>query len=142
MKNKWLIALFIFFLGVIFLSLMIIQQSQKAVSLSEKEISITQQAESSISSVYSPQAKLMPITRLPLVERGITIIKAPVIEPEEKSIRVLEIVDQAANTVSGLNAASSSSEVQDSPQAGITKIGKRPPPEVAQEMNSSGIVMY
>ena len=141
MKIKWLIILFIFFLGVILLSLLITQQSQKSVSLFEKEISITEQTESRVPPAYSPQINQAPIVALPLVKSGITIIKAPSIEPEEKSISVSKIADKAVNNVSSLNVTSSS-EVQDSLQAGITKIGKRPTPKEDQEMNSSGIVLY
>jgi len=140
MKNKWLIILFIFFLVVILLSLLITQQSQKAVSLLEKEIP-TEQAESKIPLTYSSQAWQAPITTLPLVKSGITIIKAPAIEREEKNNSVSKITDKAANNVSSQNVASST-EVQDLPQTGITKIGKRPTTKEIQEMNSSGIVMY
>jgi len=141
MKIKWLIILFIFFLGVIFLSLWIAQQSQKAVSLSGKEIPITEQAESRIPPAYLPQVSPAPIARLPLVKRGITIIKAPASEPEEKSIRASKIADEAVNNVSSQNVGSSIA-AQDIPQAGITKIGKQPSSKESQEMNSSGIVMY
>lgn len=141
MKNKWLIILFIFFLGVILLSLLITQQSQKAVLISEKEILITEQAESRALPAYSRQLSPAPIVRLPLAKSGITIIKAPAIVPEEKSIPVPEIANKATNNISSQNVAIGS-EAQDSPQAGITKIGKLPPPKAAQEMNSNGIVMY
>ena len=142
MKNRELIILFVIFVVAILLSLSIAQQSQKAVSLSEKETLITEQAESRAPSAYSPQVRQAPIAVLPLVKSGITIIKAPSTEPEEKSIRAFKIAAEAVNNASSLNVASSS-ETEDSPQAaGITKIGKQPTPKEAQEMNSSGIVMY
>jgi len=141
MKIKWLIILFIFFLGIILFSLWITQQSQKSVSLSGKEIPITEQAESRIPPAYLPQVRPEPIARLPLGRSRITIIKAPASEPEEKSIRASKIADEAVNNVSSQNAASSI-EAENNPQAGITKIGKQPTPKEAQEMNSSGIVMY
>ena len=56
MKIKWLVILLIFFLGVIFLSLLITQQSQKAVSLPEKEASIAEQVEAPLA--YSSQVRL------------------------------------------------------------------------------------
>ena len=140
MKNKELIFLFIFFLGVVILSLLITQQSQKAVSLSEQKISIIEPAENMVLPVYSPQVSSAPITRLPLAENRITIIKASSIEPEEKNISASSVVDEALNNVSSRNVGSNS-EAQDVP-AGTTTIGKKPAPKEAQEMNSSGIVMY
>lgn len=140
MKNKWLIILLIFFLGVILLSLLITQQSQKAISLSEKEISIEEQAENRDLSTYSPQASQPQTARLPLVKSGITVIQAPSSEPEEKSIQVPKIADKAANNVSSSNVASNT-EVGVNLQAGITKSEKQPTPQEAQEMNSSGIVL-
>ena len=141
MKNKWLIVLFIFFLGVIFLSLFITRQSQKAVSLSEEEILITEQAENKVLPAYSSQLSPAPITRLPLAKSAITIIKAPAIAPQDESIRALEITDKAVNNVSSQNVASSA-QATDSLQVGITRIGKQPTHKEAQEMNSSGIVLY
>jgi uncharacterized membrane protein len=146
MKNKWLLILFIIFLGVIVLSLLITQQSQKALSLTEKEISIVEQTESKILSAgSSAPVRQTLIKPLPLVRSGITIIKAPLSPSEEKSMHVSQTADQAANNVSGRNlVASSASDVQaqDSLQTGITKTGKQPTPKEAQEMNSSGIILY
>jgi hypothetical protein len=145
MKNKYLIILFIFFLGAIFLSLLIVQQSQKAVSEAEKEITITGQVESRVLPAYSTRVSQTSAVSLPLAKSGITIIRVPAIELKEKSISVPKIADKATNIIASQNVASSSeasSEAQDIPQAGITKIGKRPTPKEAQEMNSSGIVMY
>jgi hypothetical protein len=141
MKIKWLVILFIFFLGVMFLSFWITQRSQKAVSLSEKEILITEQVESRVLSVYSPQVSPAPIVVLPAAKSGITRIKAPAIEPEEESIRAPKIAAEAVNNISSQSVASGTQD-QDSLQAGITKTGKQPTPQEAQEMNSSGIVMY
>jgi hypothetical protein len=145
MKNKWLIILVIFFLGVIILSLLVTQQSQNIVSLSEEETLITQQAESRVLSAYP--SPISPAGIRPLGKSGITIIKAPAIELEEKNVRAVTLADKVTNNISSLNAALSlnvatSNEAQDAPQAGITKIGKQPTPKEAQEMNSSGIVMY
>jgi hypothetical protein len=147
MKIKWLVVLFIFFLGAILLSLLIVQQSQKVVSLSEKEITITRQAESRARSVYSPAVARKKVSRAvvsPLGKSGITIIKTPSIPPEEKNNRVSKIATKAAtNNVSVLKAGSSTvTEVADSLQTGITKTGKQPTSQELQEMNSSGIVLY
>ena len=147
MKIKWLIVLFIFFLVVIILSLLITQENQKTASLFEKEIIITEQVENRVQAVYSVAVSPALITRLPLGGSGITIIKAPTIEQEEKSISVPKIADKAENIIASQNVAPSqnvalTNEAQNAPQAGITIIGKRPTPKEAQEMNSSGIVMY
>ena len=141
MKNKELIFLFIFFLGVVILSLLITQQSQKAVSLAEQKISITEPAGSTILPVYSPQVSSASIVKLPLAQSGITIIKASSTEPEEKSIHASNITDEAVNNESSRNVGSNS-QAQDIPQAGTTTIGKKPAPKETQEMNSNGIVMY
>lgn len=122
-------------------SLWTTQQSQKAISLSEKEILITDQAESRIPPVYSPQVSLAPIVALPSAKSGITITKAPAIEPEEKNIRASKIAAETVNNLSSQNVTSST-QAEDSLQAGITKTGKQPTPQEAQEMNSNGIVMY
>jgi hypothetical protein len=140
MKNKELIFLFIFFLGVVILSLLITQQSQKAVSLAEQKILITEPAGSTILPVYSPQVSSAPIVKLPLAQSGITIIKASSTEPEEKSIHASNITDEAVNNESSRNVGSNS-QAQDVPAA-TTTIGKKPAPKETQEMNSSGIVMY
>ncbi len=147
MKTKSLIILSIFFLAVIILSFLIIQQSQRAVSLSEKKYLITEQVENRAPAVYSVPVSPALITRLPSGGSGITIIKAPAIKPEEKSISVPKIADKAENIIASQNVAPSqnvvsTNEVQNSPQTGITITGKRPTPKEAQEMNSSGIVMY
>ena len=141
MKNKWLIVLFIFFLGVILLSLWITQQSQKAVSLSEQVIPITAQAESRISPVYLPQVSPTPIARLPLVKSGITIIKAPTIEPENTINPVAEIKEETVNNSSSSSVASNA-KAEDGMQAGVTRIGKQPSLKESKEMNSNGIVLY
>ena len=141
MKNKWLIVLFIFFLGVILLSLLITQQSQKAVSLFEEEAAITAQAESRISPAYSAQVSPASRGSLPLAQSGVTIIRSSVIDAEERSVRAFKIVDKTVDNAASLNVASSI-EAQDSSQSGITKAGKRPPLKEAQEMNSNGIVLY
>jgi len=141
MKNKWLIILFIFFLGVIILSILISQESQKAVSLFENENPVVNQEANSALPVQSPQAISSSIAALPLEKRGITIIKAPAIEPEEKNTRAPEVADKSTNNVSSQNEVPSA-ETEDSLQAGITKIGKQPTPKEAQEMNSNGIVLY
>ena len=141
MKNKWLIILFIFFLIVILLSLLITQQSQKAISVSDKEISIAEQTENKVLPDYSSHLSQAPIASLPLAKRGITIIESPSIASEGKSISVPKIADKATNNISSQNVASSVEE-QGIPQAGITKTEKQPSPKEAQEMNSSGIVMY
>jgi hypothetical protein len=132
MKTKWLIILFIFFLGVILLSLLVAQQSQKIVSLSEKEIPVTEQAENRVSSAYSPQQ--VPIAALPLGESGITIIKGPAIESVEKNLRVSKREDKAIVV--------SNTEAKNNPQSAIIKKGKQPTSQEAQEMNSRGIVLY
>ena len=142
MKNKALIILFVIFVTVILASLFITQQSQKVVSLSEKEILIAEQAESRISSAYSPQVRQASIAALPSSKSGITIIKAPSTELKEKSIHASKIADKASNNVSGLNVASSTEAEDTLLPAGITKSGKQPTSKEAQEMNSSGIVLY
>jgi hypothetical protein len=147
MKNKWWIILFIVFLGVIILSLLIAQQSRNIVSLSENEIQMTEQAGSRVPPAYSLPISPALIATRPLGKSGITIIKAPAIELEEKNVRAVTLADKVTNNISSLNAALSlnvatSNEAQDAPQAGITKMGKQPTPKEAQEMNSSGIVMY
>lgn len=141
MKNKWLIILFIFFLGVILLSLLITQQNQKTISLSENEIPIVQPAEDSVLPVYLHPVSPAAIIRLPLVKRGATIIKVPAVDLEEKNTQSYETVNNAIHNVSSQNVATST-QTQDSLPVGVTKIGKRPSPKEAQEMNSSGIVMY
>ena len=119
----------------------ITQQSQKAVSLSEEETLITEQAENRSPSAYSSQLSPAPIARLPLAKSAITIIKAPAIEPEERNINLQKKADQTENNVSGQNVASGT-QAEDSLQPGITRIGKQPTHKEAQEMNSSGIVLY
>jgi hypothetical protein len=142
MKNKWLVVLFIFFLGVIFLSLLIAQQSQKGVSLCENKIPVIAQVENRITPAYSTQVRLAPVARLPLVKSGKAIIKASsTIEPAGENILAPKIAGKATNNVASPNLTSSS-KAEDSPQAGITRIGKRPTSKEAQEMNSSGIVAY
>jgi hypothetical protein len=141
MKIKWLVVLFIFFLGVILLSLLIVQESQKAVFVSENRNLITEQVESNIALTYPPQVRLASIAALPAVNSGISIIKSLAIDPEETSISASKIADKAANNVSSRNVVSGS-QVQDIPSDGTTEIRKQPPSKVAQEMNSSGIVMY
>ena len=123
------------------LSLLIIQQNQKIVSLPENEIPRAQPAESRVVPVYSPSVSPAAIIRLPLVKRGVTVIKAPIIDSEEKNIQVHEIANNAVHNVSSQNVAAST-QAKDSLPVGMTKIGKRPSPKEAQEMNSSGIVMY
>jgi regulatory protein YycI of two-component signal transduction system YycFG len=141
MKIKWVIVLFIFFLAVILLSFLINKQSQKALSLSEKEISRTEKAENINPSAYLPQVSPAAIVKPPLVKNEITVTEASLIESEEKNTRASKIAAKAVNSEASQNMASST-EVQDSPQAGSTKTGKKPTPKEAQEMNSSGIVMY
>lgn len=143
MKIKWLIGLLIFFLGVIFLSLLVSRESQRVVSLSEKEISITEQMARTISpGRYSPQATLNSTARTPLVKSGITIIKSPVSGAQENNVRSTAKIE-AENAISkaSMNIVPVS-QAQDSPQTGITRVGKRPTTQEAEEMDSKGIVLY
>ncbi|MCX5694567.1 MAG: hypothetical protein NT014_05555 [Candidatus Omnitrophica bacterium] len=145
MKNRELIILFVIFTIVILASLFITQLSQKSVSLSEKEITVIEQAENEASSIYPLQASPAPIAALPLAKSGITITnQAPAsVNPEEKTTRAPKTVVEAVSNVSGLDVTSDTSTViEGSLQTGITKTGKRPTPKETQEMNSSGIVMY
>lgn len=142
MKIKWLIILFIFFLGVILLSLLITQQSQKAVSLSEQGISITEQVESRIPPIYSPQVRPMLTAKLPLVKSGISIIKIPSIVNKGDGSFFPESGSRKREPSPLFEPSTLFTETEDSSQAGITKIGKQPTPQEAQEMNSRGIVLY
>ena len=142
MKVKYLVILFIFFLGIMFLSFFVAQQSQQAVSLSEKEVLTTRQVNNIVLPVYSPQAMSASIVPLAPGKSGITIIKSPVIEPEDKISSVLKTADKAINNVDSQNIASSIQSEESVAAAGITRIGKQPTHKEAQEMNSSGIVMY
>ncbi|MDD5130961.1 MAG: hypothetical protein PHS66_07965 [Candidatus Omnitrophica bacterium] len=148
MKNKWLIILFMFFFGVILLSLLVAQQSQKAVAVAEKELAIIEQRENRIRPVYLPgQARQQPVLAgKPLAARsGITIINASTITAEEKNSNFPKVADKSANHINSQasqNIASTAEVAQDSLQTGITKTGKQPTPEKAREMNSSGIVLY
>lgn len=141
MKIKWLVILFIFFLGIIFLSLWITQQGQKTVSLLENKNPIVEQVESSAGSTYLLPVRPALIAVLPSGKSGITIIKAPGIESEEKSIPVSKIADKSTNNIVSQNALLNTQAAKSLP-AGITKIGKQPTHKEAQEMNSRGIVLY
>lgn len=143
MKNKWVVVLFVIFLGVIFFSLLITQQSQKDISLlEEKEAAITEQAESGLLSSYVPlQKKPASSARRILEKGGITVIKTPSVEPVENNTRVSKTADKTVKNVSIQNVAANSEEAV-IPQTGITPAGKLPSPKETQEMNSSGIVMY
>jgi type II secretory pathway pseudopilin PulG len=141
MKNRALIVLLIIFVIAILLSLFITQQSQKNVALSEKEIPATEQAENKVLSAYAQQTGSVRIMALPSGRSGITIINAPSTESEGKSIHAPQVADKASNNVSGLDVASST-QTEDKPQVGITRIGKQPTPKESQEMNSRGIVLY
>ena len=141
MKIKYLIILFVFFLVVIFLSLSINQQSQKIVPLSGQEIPVIEPKDDRVVVDYTSKARSVPVVASPLVKSGITIVKAPVVQREEANITATSIADKTTNNISSQNVASSTQAQGNSP-AGITRIGKRPDPKTAQEMNSSGIVMY
>ena len=141
MKVKHLVILLIFFLGIMFVSFFVAWQSQRAVSLSEKDILLTQPANNLVLGVYPPQVISASIAPLVPGKSGITIIKSPVIEPADKISSALKIADKAINNVDSQNIASSN-QAEESVSAGITKIGKQPTHKEAQEMNSSGIVMY
>ena len=141
MKIKYLVILFVFFLVVIFLSLSINQQTQKVAPLSGQEIPVIEPKDDRVVVDYTSKARSAPIVASPLVKSGITIVKAPVAQREEANIAVTSIADKTTNNISSQNAVSST-QAQGSSPAGITRIGKRPDPKAAQEMNSSGIVMY
>jgi hypothetical protein len=142
MKNRDLIILFVVFGIVILFSLLITQQSQKVVSLSEKEITVIGQAENIAPMAYSAQVSSLPMETLPLARSGVTIIATPSIESEKKPLQVSEIASKGANSIIASNADSNVEEPEVPRPAGITEIGKRPTPKEAKEMNSSGIVMY
>ena len=146
MKTKWLIILSLLFLGIIILSFLITQKNQTVV-LVENEIIITPEVEGEAGPVYLPQKSLASITRISSKKSGITITKAPLAVSSAKTIPALKIADKTQNNLINQNIVSNqdvveSSDVQDNPQVGITKLGKRPTPKEAQEMNSSGVVMY
>jgi hypothetical protein len=145
MKNRWLIILFIFFLGTILLSLLITRQSQRDVFIPEKAITLADQTGAKIPVAYLSVARKGPIMVLPLKKSGITIIKAPVISTSEEKINsVSKIAAKAANNISSLDVGSAGSdmEAKDNLQTGITKTGRHPSPAEVLEMNSSGIVLY
>jgi len=144
MKIKWLIGLLVFFLGVIFLSILVNRESQRVVSFSEKEILITEQqmAGTILPGRYSPPATLNSTARVPLVKSGITIIKSPVSVAQENSVRsAAKIETETAMSAASINIIPVS-RAQDSPQTGITRVGKRPTTQEAEEMDSKGIVLY
>lgn len=141
MKTKGLVVLFIFFLGVIFLSLWITQQGQKTVSLLENKNPIVEQEENRAGSTYSLPLRPALIVALPSAKSGITIIKAPAMELEERSIPVSKIADKSTNNITSQNALLNTQPAKSLP-AGITEIGKQPTQKEAQEMNSRGIVLY
>jgi hypothetical protein len=145
MKTKWLVILSVLFLMVIFLSLLITQKNQK-VFLSEESIPANEQSVSSVP-LFSQPRSVLPIVAASSLKTGVTVIKKPVINPEEKSISVPKIADKTENIISSQNVVPSqnvtlSGEDQDLPQTGITIIGKKPSPKEAQEMNSRGITLY
>ena len=140
MKIKGLIVLFVFFILVILLSLFITQQNNNTTLLSPEEAPKNAQ-----STDYSQPFSLPIITTpasLPLAKSGITVIKAPPSEPENKPspVQVEKSIQTLANT--SFENSSSNSATQGNTQAGITIIGKHPTPKETNEMNSAGIVMY
>ena len=143
MKIKWLVVLFIVFLGVIFFSLLVTQQIQDTVSLTEKEAIINNQSEShSLPNYSSPVTPVAAVAATSsLGKSGITIIKAPAVEPVVNNLRVSQEASKPAINLTGGNVVANT-VIKDSSPAGITKIGKRPDAKQAQEMNSSGVVMY
>jgi hypothetical protein len=143
MKNRDLIILFVIFVIAIILSFSITQQSQKALSLSEKEITENGQADNMIPSADVKQVNSSLIAALPLAERGITVVSAPVIEAKDNPLQLPNKAVQARKSAAnnpGLAPAEEAPEVLR--PSGITEIGKRPTPKESQELNSSGVVMY
>jgi len=142
MKNKWLIVLFVFFLAVVFLSLLISRQSQEVASSYEKKDLVADQAESMALPVYSPQAAQVKVAELPVAKSAITIIKDPSMDRKAENIRTPKVVDPAKNNTPSLNVIPSVEEESSPLDAGITKTGKLPPAQETREMNSRGIVLY
>jgi len=142
MKIKWLIILFIIFVGVILISLLISQQNNNITLLSEKA---TSQNTQSID--YSP---IQPLSITPIViprssvKSGISVIKNSQKKPENQipPAQVEKDIEAVINAPPKNNSSSIATQQEDIQQAGITIIGKHPTPKEAKEMNSAGIVMY
>ena len=139
MKMKWLIILFAVFAGVILLSLLITQLNNNTTLLPNEETPQSRSA-ADYTQAQSLPVKMVPAARS-LVKSGITIIKTPERELENKiphaqAEKSLETVANAS-----IETNSNSATQRDTP-AGITKTGKHPTPKESREMNSAGIVMY
>ena len=144
MKIKWLVILFIFYIGIVLISLLFTHKNNKLTALMQKATPITEQSESAMQPFFPPAKTLVSTAvSLPLIKSGITIIKTPAIEPENAMISYVEVKEEMVNNPSSRNVSLNTNVEDDAqPQAGITKIGKQPSLKEVKEMNSNGIVLY
>jgi hypothetical protein len=142
MKNKWIVALFILFLGVILLSILIAQESQKIVSMDKQETQLSETGQNLALLQDSPGIAQASPVALPLARRGITIISSPAAGPIEEKAAVFGKREKATNKISGVSSINTDTENYQLEQAGVTRDKKQPTTSQAKEMNSRGIILY
>jgi len=118
----------------------IIQQNNNIAALPQEEV--LENAQES----YNAQLSIPPITTksqpAPLAKSGITLIKSPWREPENKILPAQPEKDIEIFTDVSSKYNSSNAETQKNTKTGITIIGKHPTAKEVKEMNSAGVVMY
>jgi len=145
MKNKWWIVLFIFFLGVIILSLLTMRQNRQDILAPEKETVGTKRPERKVQAVavYSPSVRKARLVTSPAGKSGITITKVPVKSAAEVKNSPVSKTTSGTSSSSVSLSASSVVEIEESPlPTGVTKAEQRSSSRNTGEANSSGIVLY